>query len=269
MRGPLPRGGALPGAEPASRRRSVPASRRPSGFTLVEILVATAILAMIGVIIYGAMTASIRGRQTAYKLQERYQTARIAMEKMRRDLESAYISKHRNLDKYPETLFRGRSDRIDFTYVGYQRIAEGQRVSDQGAVSFYLESDPDIPNSKALFRREKVPIDDRADKGGVVQKLAERVKKLEFDYWDPKDQDWEKEWKAELSDLDPVAVDTGSPANNIATRLQKAEEVLTDSEDEFILPSRVRIHLVLEDEDKKEYKFETQARIYIREALQW
>jgi len=260
---------------PGATRRA-----RGSGFTLVEIMVATAILAMIGTIIYGAMTASVRGRQTAYRLQERYQTARIAMSKMLRDLESAYISKHRNLDKYPETLFRGRSDRIDFTYLGHQRVAEGVPESDQGAVSYYLESDPDSPRgAKALYRREKTPLDDRPEKGGVVQKLAENVKDIDFEYWDPKDQDWEKEWKAELSDLEPVEVPdavagavggaAGRMAAGLADKLETAADVLGESEDEFILPSRVRIRLVLVDETGKDYTFETQARIYMREPLKW
>jgi general secretion pathway protein J len=255
-------------------------ARRVRGFTLVEIMVATAILAMIGTIIYGAMTASVRGRQTAYRLQERYQTARIAMTKMLRDLESAYISKHRNIDKYPKTLFLGRSDRIDFTYLGHQRVAEGVPESDEGAVSYYLESDPDSPRGqKALFRREKVPIDDRPEKGGVVQKLAENVKEIEFDYWDPKDQDWKKDWKAELSDLEPVEVSADAAgavggaaarlAVGVADKLGEAADALTEEENEFILPSRVRIRLVLVDETGKEYTFESQARIYLREPLKW
>lgn len=254
--------------------------QRRAGFTLVEIMVATAVLAMVGVIIYGAMTASVRGRQVAYRLQERYQTARIALSRMLRDLESAYISKHRNLEKYPKTLFRGRRDRVDFTYLGHLRVAEGARESDQGAVSYYLASDPDDPRGKkALFRREKVPIDDRPEKGGVVQKLAEGVKELEFEYWDPEDQDWKDDWKAELSDLDPVDVSEqvggaiggaqGRLAANLGRRIEEAADAFVEKEDEFILPSRVRIRLVLADEAGKEYEFESQARIYVREPLKW
>ena len=240
---------------------------RPRGFTLIEILVATAILAMIGLIIFGTMTISVRGRRQAHRLQERYQTARVAMTRMVRELEAAYISKHRNVENYPKTLFRGRRDRIDFTYLGHQRIADDTRESDQGAVSYFLENDKDIPGTKALMRREKVPIDDRPDKGGVVQKLAENVKSIEFEYWNPKDFDWERDWKAEMSDLEPMEVPGAGP--NPLSKLKKAEEVLSESDDEFILPSRVRIHLVLKDSEGKEYTFESQARIYMREPVAW
>ena len=184
-----------------------------------------------------------------------------------RELEAAYISKHRNVENYPKTLFRGRRDRIDFTYLGHQRIADDTRESDQGAVSYFLENDKDIPGTKALMRREKVPIDDRPDKGGVVQKLAENVKSIEFEYWNPKDFDWERDWKAEMSDLEPMEVPGAGP--NPLSKLKKAEEVLSESDDEFILPSRVRIHLVLKDSEGKEYTFESQARIYMREPVAW
>jgi len=202
------------------------------------------------------------------------------MSRMLRDLESAYLSKHRNLEKYPTTLFRGRGDRVDFTYLGHLRVAEGARESDQGAVSYYLGTDPDDRRGKkALFRREKVPIDDRPEKGGVVQKLAEGVKELEFEFWDPEDQDWKNDWKAELSDLEPVDMAEavggaiggaqGRAVARLGQRIEEAADELVEEEDEFILPSRVRIRLVLEDEAGKEYEFESQARIYVREPLKW
>lgn len=252
-------------------------SRR--GFTLVEIMIAVTIVTMMGVIIYGMMTATARSREVSYTLQERYQTGRIAMSRMRRDLESAYLSRHRNQDNYPKTSFLGREDRVDFTYLGHLKVAEGVKESDQGAVSFFLESDPDNPGTKALMRREKVPVDDRPDKGGVVHKLAERVKKLEFEYWDPNDQDWANDWKAELADLEPadagaaigaaVGGATGQALATAANRLRDAEDALTEEEDEYVLPSRVRIRLLLADEADHEYLFETQARIYAREPLKW
>lgn len=238
------------------------------GFTLMEVLVGVAILAMMGLIIWGAMSVSLRGRRTAYRLQERYQTARVAMSRMVRELESAYISNHRNIDKYPKTMFLGRQDRIDFTYLGHLRVADGAKESDQGAVSYFLETDKESTRgTKALMRREKVPVDDRPEKGGITEKLAENVKSVEFEYWDPEDEDWKKDWKAELSDLDPVALpgSTGSAAAKVA----KAVDDLVEEEDEFILPSRVRIHLVLKDDEGNEYPFESQARIYMRDPLAW
>lgn len=236
------------------------------GFTLIEIVIAVGVLAMVGAILFTSMTLTMRGRRVAYRLQERFQSARVALSRMTRELEAAYLSRHVNLDKYPKTIFLGKSDRVDFTYMGHLRIVEGMKESDQGAVSYYLASDPDIPGTKALMRREKVPVDDRPEKGGVTEKLAENVKSIRFEYWDPIDQDWQRDWKAELSDLDPV--DPTGQANP-ALKAQRALETLSESEDEFVLPSRVRIQLVLLDAEKKEYPFETQARVYVRDALDW
>ena len=236
-------------------------------------MIAVGILVMMAGIIYGATTVTLRAREKARNNAERFQTARVAMGRMVTEIESAYISKHRNMDKYPKTLFIGSDNKLAFTYLGHLRIREGSRESDQGAVSYYLESDRDIPGTQALMRREKVPVDDRPERGGVVQKVAERVKKLRFEYWDPKDQDWRGEWRAELDDLEPV--DASGAVDNAeiraAARAVAAVEDLQemDSDDEFILPSRVRIQLVLVDARGKEYAFETQARVYMREPLSW
>ncbi len=237
---------------------------------MVEILVAVLILGFISLIILGASQASIRGRKVAYQQQERFHTARVAVSMMVRDLESAYLSKHRNLEKNPKTLFKGSGDKLTFTYLGHLRVVEGSKESDQGVVSYYVENDRDIPGTKCLMRREKTPPDDRPEKGGTAYKLAERVKSLELSYYDPSEnaQDWKDEWEAELNDLDPVIAEGGE----VAEALRKAKDAadqLTGEDEEFALPSRVRIRLVLSDESGKDYAFESQARCYIRKPLKW
>ncbi len=241
---------------------------RQAGFTLIEIVVAVAVLAMVGLIVFTATATSIRGRQVSSRMQERYQSARIAMMQMVRDLEVAYLSTHRNLDNYPKTLFLGTDSRIDFTYLGHRRFVEGLKQSDQGAVSFFLERDP-TPGARgqALMRRHKVPVDERPERGGVVETLATGVKSLRFEYWDPEAQDWKRDWRAEMSDLDPVHL-PGSERDPMA-RMARAAEALAGGDDDFMLPSRIKIRLVLEDETGREYEFESQARIYMREPFKW
>ena len=81
------------------------------------------------------------------------------------------------------------------------------------------------------------------------------VKKLEFEYWDRLDEDWDSDWEVASEDFEL------GPGG-----LQVPEEV-TDEDKELQLPWRVKIRLTLIDEDRKELVFETQTALYMREAL--
>jgi general secretion pathway protein J len=67
--------------------------------------------------------------------------------------------------------------------------------------------------------------------------LFEGVKKLEFEYWDSQRKEWDDEWDTRRTE-------------------QKA-----------ILPTRVRITVVALDENGKEARYTTQARILLNTEL--
>ncbi|MBM4372491.1 MAG: hypothetical protein FJ098_12600, partial [Deltaproteobacteria bacterium] len=155
-------------------------------------------------------------------------------------------------------------DELVFTYLCHTRIYPTRPESDQGVVSYFLKSGQG--RGKVLVRREKAWIDERADREGDEQILAEGVKDLDIEYWDAEQEDWTDSWKAELEDMEPVIQDAGErKTREVLTELVTGQEV----EDEFRLPSRMRITLVLLDEWGEDYTFETQVELRLREAFQW
>ena len=99
-----------------------------------------------------------------------------------------------------------------------------------------LDRDPDSPQEQALYRREKIRIDDMPDRGGARALLCHHVKSLELSYWDWSKQEWASEWST-------------APGQRP------------------LLPTRVRVKLVLRMPDGRDQPFETQARIAIVRPL--
>ena len=242
-----------------------PRSTSDRGFTLMEILVAVGILSMVSAMVYGSISVTLRSQRLVMKTQEVYHAGRVALTRMGRDLSCAFLSKHVGvMERVTETTFKGSDDDLVFTYLCHTRVFPTRPESDQGVVSYFLKSGSG--KGKVLVRKEKPWIDDRPDREGDELVLAEGVKDLEIEYWDADAEDWTDSWKAVLEDMEPIIQDA---------EVRKTEKVLKkvltgeDEDEDFRLPQRIRITLVLLDEWGEDYTFETQVELRMREAFQW
>jgi prepilin-type N-terminal cleavage/methylation domain-containing protein len=237
---------------------------RTRGFTMIEMMVAIGLLAMMTALIYVAMRINFRARDSAYRIQRVYHQADVSLNRMRRALSMAFLSKHVDEDKSRETLFVGKTSSVLFDTMAHLRIEKAARESDQAVVEFFLGNDKET-GEKALYMREKAVIDDNPDDGGKVVKLAERVRSLKFSYYDKQAEDWQGDWKAELDQGDEASADRKVQA------VKKSVEKLTGAEelDEFRLPDAVRIELVLQDDQDNEYPFATALKVPMTRAFDW
>ncbi len=253
---------------PVLGRRTSDVRRRTfSGFTLLEVLVAVALLATMSALMFEAMTLTFRAREEITRIEELNHAAQVALRHLQRDISMAYLSNHVD-PKEPTTksLFIGKSDSLMTTYLGHERRRAGARESDQGVVDYHLERDPD-GNGMALVRREKSIPDNIPERGGVKDVLVAGVKLFKISYWDDKEEDWKDEWRAEMED----AVKSGtagslSPAVN-PTGAQLMKTAQDRMLEKFKLPSRVYFRMVLADSAGNEYRFETQTRVHLQFPL--
>ena len=256
--------------------RLPPRSRSKRGFTLMELLVAAGLLAMLGLILGTSISAVMGAIRDNREMQDRYHSARVALGRMQREIAMSYLSKHQGEDRTTKTVFLGKSDRLTFIYMGHRKIQRGASESDQGVLEYYLERQSDgLP---ALIRREKVIIDDVPEKEGRRQVLAQDVRKLRFEYWDMDKESWESDWKVEIDNAleeqkrkaaaaAMTTALTGSAAVG-ALAGDKANRKKTHGPDDQYLPGRVRITIVLAtDDDDLDLEFETQSRIRLMQPL--
>jgi general secretion pathway protein J len=180
----------------AARRRA-----RSRGMTMIEVMVAIAILVMVSVLIHGVIESLSRGRKGEEMRASRAHQAREAMQRMVRDLSSAYLSLHVPTNQAlvtSRTAFVGRSsipfDRLDFTAFAHLRTDRDAHESDQAEVGYFAAHDPDVPDKMDLVRREQTPIDYEPLKGGTVNVVAEDIEQFDVRFLDSHSGQWVETW---------------------------------------------------------------------------
>jgi len=213
------------------------------GFTLVEVIIAVAITAVIGVTVAGSFRRAADARELAEAQDERFTGARLALSRMAREVTEAFLSEHYDRKRFRErlTVFRGKDsgdrDELLFATFTHARLRRDAKESDQAVVEYRLDPNPERPGEQALFRREKARLDDEPDRGGTRALVLEHVKGFDAQFWDWKKQEWVREWDS------------------------------STVERQGTLPTRVRLRLRLAMPDGKDRSFETQARIAIIRPL--
>ncbi len=183
--------------------RTVQSARksRARGLTLVEVLVALAVLSMIGVLLYGAFDSMARGKKAEAIRGDRAREGRAAVLRIARDLSSAFLSAHNPNNIALQTrvvAFIGQSaspfDRVDFSGFAHQRLVRDSKESDQAEVGYFVVPDPDVDGKNDLVRREQTPADMEPRRGGVVNVLCEDVESFDLHYLDPTTGQWLETW---------------------------------------------------------------------------
>ncbi len=220
--------------------------RTRGGFTLLEVIVAIAILSLIAVMVYSSFFSMARSKRNLQEVASRYQQGRSALDRMSRELSAAFVSAHRpftQVQPVRETAFIGSderpTDRIDFTSFSYRRLKRDAHESDQAEIGYFGSTDPENRDKVDLVRRVSKYIDDDPTRGGIIQVLAEDVASLEISYLDPLTGEWTDSW------------DSTQPAGQLGR-----------------LPSQVWITLELNGgPGDATIKFETKTTIAIQAAL--
>jgi general secretion pathway protein J len=185
----------------ARRHERRPDRRHARGMTLLEVMVSVAILAMIALLIYGAFDSMARGKKGEAMRSERARQGREAMERLTRELTSAFLSLHNpaNTSLVTRTTAfiaqsSASSDRIDFAAFAHKRVEKDAKESDQCEVGYFVVKDPDVSDKMDLVRREQTPIDMDPKRGGVVNVVAENVESFDLKYLDPTTGQWLDSW---------------------------------------------------------------------------
>lgn len=213
------------------------------GFTLIEVMIAVAVLAMIGAVTWKSFDAANDLKQRVERAEERDQAGRAALSRIAREVSMTFLSEHYDHKRFRQrpTFFKLRDGRGDaqlmVTSFAHERLHTDAKESDQAVFEYRL--DRDEQGSLSLFRRVKPLIDEEPDRGGERALLADDVLRFSVEAWDPKDREWRPEW------------DSNSPQRSGGA----------------LLPPRVRLSLTMKDEQGRERTWSTQARITLNQPL--
>lgn len=169
--------------------------------TLIEVIVAIGVLAMVAVLVHGVLDSLSRGKKAEAMRADRVHAGREALQRIVRDMSAAYLSLH--VPSNPalmtsKTAFVGHSgqpfSRVDFTAFAHMRTDRDSHESDEAEVGYFARKDPDGSDRMDLVRREQTPIDIEPTKGGLVDVLAEDIDAFTVRYFDPKTGMWGDSW---------------------------------------------------------------------------
>ncbi len=178
------------------------------GFTLIEILIAVAIVSLILTIIYGSYASSIDTMNYTREKMEAFSMIRLTLNRMNDELTSSFISSDGHLK------FVGEEGKVDFISSSHERIFKNSKEYDLVEVSYFTGaaeegasgSESLLARRESLFlwRREDRTPDDDILEGGEKEKLMEGLEGIEFKYYDG--EEWRDEWDSKEEKGLPQAV---------------------------------------------------------------
>jgi type II secretion system protein J len=225
--------------------------RGERGFTLIEIMLALAILATLMALTWGTVSSSFRFRRATLDKFDRYRTVQQAMDRMSREISMAFVTNiglvatNDRGDVNYVTGFFGENDTLSFTSLAHVRTRTDEAASEQCEISYRLETQRGMDGEmhQNLVHREDSTIDDEPEEGGVLYPMLRDVVRVRFEYWDPTREIAGEAW-----------IDSWDAVND----------------HEGQLPSRVRITLEVIDPliEQRTLEFSTQTEIFLQDPIE-
>lgn len=189
--------------------------RRHAGFSLLEVIIAIAILGLIGVLTFTTIASAFQARDMLEQEDEVNQSARVALDRIRRDIQLAFLTGNTQAVSTYHTLLVAKNedpDTVWLTTLSHQRLYRDSRECDQTEVTMWTEQDPNNRGYLVLLHREAPRIDNEPEKDGLIYPLAYKVKTFNLRWLDGDSKEWKDEW-------DTTGVDQ-------ANRLPRAAQVV-------------------------------------------
>lgn len=192
------------------RRRPWKRSERrtgESGFTLVELILAGSITAMVVVAAVTSLVVAMRSHAARRDVTAVYESAGAALQMIRRDLLSVFLAPVDNRTRFVGLDMEESGlpiDQLIFMSTGNNPAESMGGESDLMEVHYYIDSD-DSTEERWLQRRTDATPDDDPFTGGTVSLLGPHVVALDFQYYDG--LEWWEDWDSK--DAIPVCVSVG------------------------------------------------------------
>lgn len=218
-------------------RRNTGARGFSDGFTLIEILVATAIASLILLMAYASYRSIFDSIKRSTGRSEFYENVNLAIMKIDQDLSSTYYTRNNKNITFISENMKGNS-RLDFVTVNHNdykfsgTLRTSVRESDVKEVGYYLSEDKNTMGLFHLIKREKFNYwEDDPLSGGIENVLLPNVVSLTFEF--KKGNDWDDDWDSRQNNLFPKAVKTTLVVKNYQAQKETFEFITLINVREF------------------------------------
>src|SRR5262245_54753524 len=116
--------------------------RRARGFTLIEVMVAVSILALVSVLVWSSFRTTTNAKERIEAGGARYHTVRLALERLSREISMAYLSQNEDTNQQDRRTFfvgkrHGDLDELRFSMFGHQRLYGDANEADTSQVVWF------------------------------------------------------------------------------------------------------------------------------------
>lgn len=183
---------------------------RRRGFTLVELMLAILIMAIMMSIIYGVVVSTVSAAKRVEEITAASEVGPAILTRLRADLEAAFLPKEGEFFVGVKKPGAGNDrDRIDFissdVAYGAENDVEEPRFHSINEIGYQVLESRKDPGLGILYRREDFFIDSDPLKGGRLTQLYDRVRSLSIRYYDGKE--WRPDWSSKAQKGLPKAVE--------------------------------------------------------------
>lgn len=240
---------------PKITRRALP------GFTLIEVMVATILMALMGLLLMTSLNTSVKAKDNVEHISQRFHEVRQAISRMSHEISMAYLSKHINLtDPAYSTQFKGEKDKLFFSAFGHTVQQKDAKESDQQVLGFYLATDKN--GQKSLMRRIYPHLNLDVTKDGRAQVLCPNVSKLEFSYFDSRFEKWQESWSSDPSAMILLGQNSGNVDKG------KPGQQQDNAPKPWQLPGFVKISMTVEMSDGNTMTWISETEIPVQDPLE-
>jgi len=170
--------------------------RKNEGFTLIEMLVATAVSSVILVMVYTAYSSIIKSVNQGKVASQYYEEINMILRKMDSDLLNAFWNDTSKNIHFISSM-DGDSSRLNFVTGEYKSnrmtlsVKESFPTTDIHEVGYYLKMD-NKTGKKNLIRRTEVHYDNLPLEGGSEEIIFKNVESIKFEF--KYRNDWSNTW---------------------------------------------------------------------------
>ena len=162
---------------------------RRRAFTLMEVMLAIAMVGLIMTAVYSVLYATLRARDQIERESLVSKIGPSILDLIERDVRGAFcldihgndvfLGEHRLLNGEPADRFHMITT-TDSTIV--EKSDNEDVRSDLSEVSYLLRQNPQAPELLELYRRQDFHVDDRIAEGGIYELVYSRIKALQITY---------------------------------------------------------------------------------------
>jgi general secretion pathway protein J len=181
-----------------NKRRSIVVDN--GGFTLIEVVIAVALLSLVMSSVYGIFTTISSTEQRLQSEAELYHQARVIFDRLGRELSCSYLATSNENSAFSASNENNGSPYLAFTSTS--AITKGAQQG--GLVRLRYELNTEFNKKVGRLLRSSVPLfaPDDPEKG---QRLSSQIKQLQWRFYDG--IDWQEDWDSGQSNSLPQTVE--------------------------------------------------------------